>query len=36
MQGTAGIGSGDLQVNGTITNGQTVQVTSFTVNAANT
>ncbi len=36
IQGTAGIGSGDLQVNGTITSGQTVSVSSFTLNAANT
>lgn len=36
VQGTAGIGSGDLQVNGTITSGQTVTVTSFTITAANT
>lgn len=36
IQGTCGIGSGDLQVNGTITSGQTVTVTSFTLNSANT
>lgn len=36
IQGTCGIGSGELQVNGTITNGQTVAVTSFQLNAANT
>ncbi len=36
IQGTAGIGSGDLQVNGTITSGQTVTVSSFTLTAANT
>jgi hypothetical protein len=36
VQGTCGIGTGDLQVNGTITTGQTVTVTSFTVTAANT
>jgi hypothetical protein len=35
IQGTCGIGSGDLQVNGTITSGQTVTVSSFTLNAAN-
>lgn len=35
-QGTAGIGSGDLQVNGTITSGQTVTVSTFTLTAANT
>ena len=36
LQGTCGVGTGDLQVNGTITSGQTVTVTSFTINAANT
>ncbi len=36
VQGSAGIGSGDLQVDGTITSGQTVTVVSFTINAANT
>lgn len=36
VQGTCGIGSGELQVNGTITSGQAVTVTSFTLNAANT
>lgn len=36
IQGTAGIGSGELQVNGTITSGQTFTVSSFTINAANT
>ena len=36
IQGTAGIGSGELQVNGTITSGQTVTVSSFTINSANT
>lgn len=36
MQGTAGIGSGELQVDGTITNGQAVTVTSFTINSGNT
>lgn len=36
LQGTAGIGSGDLQVDGTITSGQTVTVSTFTLNAANT
>ena len=35
VQGTAGIGSGDLQVNGTITSGQTVSVSTFTLTAAN-
>jgi len=36
IQGTCGIGSGELQVNGTITSGQTVSVTSFAVTAGNT
>ena len=36
MQGTAGIGTGECQVNGTITSGQTVSVSSFKINAANT
>jgi hypothetical protein len=36
IQGTCGVGSGDLSVNGTITSGQTVSVSSFTVTAANT
>ena len=36
VQGTCGVGSGDLSVNGTITSGQTVTVSSFTVTAANT
>lgn len=36
VQGTCGIGSGDLSVNGTITSGQTVTVSSFTITAANT
>lgn len=36
IQGTAGIGSGDLQVDGTITSGQTITVTSFSITAANT
>lgn len=35
IQGVAGIGSGDLQVNGTITAGQTVTVTQFTLTAGN-
>ena len=33
VQGTAGISTGDLSFNGTITSGQTVQVTGFTVTA---
>jgi hypothetical protein len=36
VQGTCGVGSGELQVNGTITSGQTVTVSSFTLTAANT
>ena len=36
LQGTAGIGSGECQVNGTITSGQTVTVSSFQITAANT
>ena len=36
IQGTAGIGSGECQVDGTITSGQTVDVTSFSITAANT
>lgn len=36
VQGSAGVGTGDLQVNGSITSGQTVSVTSFTLTAANT
>lgn len=36
VQGSCGIGSGDLQVNGTITSGQTVTVSSFTLTAGNT
>lgn len=36
VQGTCGIGSGDLSVNGTITSGQTVTVSTFTLTAANT
>ena len=35
VQGSCGIGAGDLQVNGTITSGQTVTVSSFTLTAAN-
>ena len=31
IDGTAGIGSGDLQVDGTITAGQSVTVTAFTI-----
>ncbi len=36
VQGTAGVGSGDLNLNGTITSGQTITISSFTLNAANT
>jgi hypothetical protein len=36
VQGTCGISSGELSVNGTITNGQTITVTSGTITAANT
>jgi len=36
IQGTCGIGTGELQVNGTITSGQTVTVTAFQINSANT
>jgi hypothetical protein len=35
VQGTCGIGSGDLSFDGTITSGQTVTVNTFTVNAGN-
>ena len=33
MQGSCGIGSGDLSFNGTITSGQTVTVTAYTLTA---
>jgi hypothetical protein len=33
VQGTAGIGSGDLSANGTITSGQTLNLTGFTITA---
>lgn len=36
VQGTAGIGAGELQVNGTITSGQVVTVASFQLNSGNT
>ena len=36
VQGTAGVGSGDLSLNGTITSGQTITISAFTLNAANT
>ena len=35
VQGSAGIGSGDLSLNGTITSGQTITISSFTLNAVN-
>ena len=35
IQGTAGIASGELQVDGTITSGQTVTVSSFTLTGGN-
>lgn len=35
LQGPAGVGSGELQVNGSITSGQTVTVTAFTINDPN-
>ena len=35
VQGTAGVASGELQVNGSITSGQTVTVTAFQINAGN-
>lgn len=35
LQGSAGVGSGDLQVNGAITSGQSVTVTAFTLTAGN-
>ena len=36
LQGTSGVGTGDIPVDGTITSGQTVTVSTFTLNAANT
>ena len=33
IQGTAGISSGDLSFNGTITSGQTIDITGFTITA---
>lgn len=36
LQGTSGVGTGDIPVDGTITTGQTVTVSVFTLNAANT
>jgi len=36
VQGTSGVGSGDLSLNGTVTSGQTITISAFTLNAANT
>ena len=36
LQGTSGVGTGDIPVDGTITSGQTVTCNTFTLNAANT
>lgn len=36
LQGTSGVGTGDIPVDGTITSGQTVTVNSFVINSANT
>lgn len=36
LQGSAGVGSGDLNLNGSITSGQTVNITAFTLTGANT
>ena len=35
IQGSAGVGSGELQLNGSITSGQTVTVTAFTISDPN-
>jgi hypothetical protein len=35
IQGPAGVGSGELQLNGSITSGQTVTVTAFTITDPN-
>lgn len=35
MQGTMGVGSGDMSVDGTITSGQTVTVNSFSISGGN-
>ena len=35
IQGSAGVSSGELQLNGSITSGQTVTVTSFTISDPN-
>lgn len=36
QQGTSGVGSGEIPVDGTITTGQTVTCNTFTLNSANT
>ena len=36
VQGTSGVGSGDLSLNGAVTSGQTITISSFTLNASNT
>lgn len=36
LQGTSGVGTGDIPADGTITAGQTVTCSTFTLNAANT
>ena len=36
VQGTSGVGSGEVNLDGTITSGQTITINSFTLNAANT
>jgi hypothetical protein len=35
IQGSAGVGTGELQLNGSITSGQTVTVTAFTISDPN-
>lgn len=35
LQGTAAVGSGDVNFNGSITSGQTVTITAFTITAGN-
>ena len=35
VQGTAGVGSGDLSLDGTITSGQTITISTFTLTAGN-
>ena len=36
LQGTSGVATGDIPVDGTITSGQTVPISTFTLNAAHT